>query len=115
MRALQPRATETTEPIDHATIPVPTELAARCPVGGVERLVLKRVDGRRCIADIASLLALTNQECGMILTRLSQLGAVTLTQSVELDNGWDAPSGTLPTVRPVDDRLTERTESGDRS
>ena len=100
MRALHPRATEISAAVDAATIPTRTELSARCPVGELEGFVLSRVDGQRTVQDIAALLSLTTHEAGMVLTRLAQLGAVALTQSVELDDGWDAPSGSLPTARP---------------
>ncbi len=103
--ALQPQPTVATEPVDGHAIPTRTEVAAGCPLGEIERMVLTRVDGSRTIADISALLGLTTHEGAMVITRLAELGAVALSQPLELDAGWDAPSGTLPTVRPtnVDD------------
>lgn len=101
-RALQPQATRATDAVDENAVPTLTEVAAGCPLGDLERMVLARVNGTRNIGDIAALLGLTTQEGAMLLARLAQLGAVSLTHSVELDASWDAPSGSLPTVRPVD-------------
>jgi len=100
-RALQGHPTRALAAHDGNAIPTRTEVAAGCPVGEVERLVLARVDGRRTISDIAGLLGLTTHEGVMVLTRLAELGAIALSKpSAEVDDGWDAPSGTVPTLRP---------------
>lgn len=100
-RALKPQATRAVETIDGQSIPARTELAAGCPLGDIERAMLACVDGARTIRELSELLGLTTREGAMVLTRLAELGAVSLSQPLELDAGWDAPSGTMPTVRPA--------------
>jgi hypothetical protein len=99
-RALQPQVTLPSDEVDDGAVPIRTDLAAGCPVGEVERLVLARVDGVRSIGDIASLLGLTTREGAMVIARLEELGAVTMSATADVDEAWEAPSGTLPTLRP---------------
>lgn len=103
MRALQTQPTRTVPAQDGKAVPVRSDGARGTPLGEVERLVLSRVDGCRNISDISALLGFATSEGVMVVARLAELGAITLSSAVdvELDDGWDKPSSAMPTVRPL--------------
>ena len=59
-------------------IPTLTHLARTCPVGPLERQILDEVDGVRTVAELALLLGLGAAEGSALVSRLTQLGAVTV-------------------------------------
>jgi len=64
-------------------------------LGKVEAFVLSKVDGKRSVSDLATLVALSAREVTSILKRLVELGAIELEKDtlVAVDAGWDDAPG----------------------
>jgi hypothetical protein len=60
-------------------IPALTPSAGACPVGPLERQLLGQIDGERTVAEIAPRVGLAPAEACALISRLAQLGAVTVT------------------------------------
>ncbi len=62
-----------------AAVSVPRPRGApRVPLGPLEHLVMRRIDGRRSLADIAALLELSSREVLALVFRLEELGVAEL-------------------------------------
>jgi len=68
---------------DRDSIPIPTGM--RPPLGPVEAFILSKSDGRRTLADIGTLAALSVLEVAVLVARLEELGAVTLKRAQPME------------------------------
>ena len=72
---------------DRDCIPVPT--GRRPPLGPVEAFILSKSDGRRTIADIGALAALSVLEVAVLVARLEELGAAVLQRPKQQEEQLD--------------------------
>ena len=89
---------------DRDCVALPT--GVRPPLGPVEGFILSKCDGRRTLGDVAAMAALSVLEVAVVVARLGELGAATLTRPgaapeepvLELeDDDW-------PTIEPGSER-----------
>src|SRR5438270_11226601 len=66
---------------DRDCIPVPT--GRRPPLGPVEAFIRSKSDGRRTLADVGALAALSVIEVAVLVARLEELGAVVLQRPIK--------------------------------
>lgn len=98
-----------------STVPRRTARAERIPAGALESSALECVDGTRTVAEIAARIGLAEIECSALITRLTELGCVTLDGGPELNGADDRE--TLPAfdvAPPAPAKEPRRPRSGQR-